>query len=124
MQQHSSLVANSLPADPSPILGEGSKGQSFNFFRTWSCCISNKIESRMQQHDSKSFAHRPHPTLKPKGHNSTFPQHGHVAYQIKWNHECSKMVANVLPQPSSTQRGGIKRSKFYFFRTWSCCISN
>ena len=22
-----------------------------------------------------------------KGQNSTVPEHGHVAYQIKWNHE-------------------------------------
>ena len=29
------------------------------------------------------------------GQYSTFPEHGHVAYQIKWNHE-SNMVANIL----------------------------
>ena len=26
-----------------------------------------------------------------------FSEHGHVAYQIKWNHKCSNMVANILP---------------------------
>ena len=31
------------------------------------------------------------------GQNSTFSEHGHVAYQIKGNHECSNMVANILP---------------------------
>ena len=31
------------------------------------------------------------------GQNSTFSEHGHVAYQIKENHECSNMVANILP---------------------------
>ena len=35
-----------------------------------------------------------------------FSEHGHVAYQIKVNHECSNMVANILP--------GAKRSKFNF----------
>ena len=27
--------------------------------------------------------------------NSTFSEHAHVAYQIKWNHECSNMVAHI-----------------------------
>ena len=25
--------------------------------------------------------------MGPKGQNSFFSEHGHVAYQIKWNHE-------------------------------------
>ena len=33
------------------------------------------------------------------------------------------MVANIFPaDPPPNPRGD--RSKFYFFRTWSCCISN
>ena len=32
-----------------------------------------------------------------KGQNSIFSEYGHVAYQIKGNHECSNMVANILP---------------------------
>ena len=31
------------------------------------------------------------------GKNSTFSEHGHVAYQIKWKHKYSNMVANILP---------------------------
>ena len=31
-----------------------------------------------------------------KVQNSTFSKHGHVAYQIKENHECSNMVPNIL----------------------------
>ena len=31
-----------------------------------------------------------------KVQNSTFSEHGHVAYQIKENHECSNMVPNIL----------------------------
>ena len=51
----------------------------------------------MQQHGSKGFARRPANTTKPPppppltlgmgsvGQNSTFSEHGHVTYQIKWN---------------------------------------
>ena len=31
-----------------------------------------------------------------KVQNSNFSEHGHVAYQIKENHECSSMVPNIL----------------------------
>ena len=31
------------------------------------------------------------------GQNSTFSEHGCVAYQIKGNHRCSNMLANILP---------------------------
>ena len=75
---------------------------------------------------------QPHPltlVVGSKGQNSTFSEHGHVAYQIKWNpeysaallqifwpqtiplldpvyqsqwnHECSNMEANILPLPPS-----------------------
>ena len=74
----------------------------FNFFLTWSSCISNLMESRMQQHGSKYFARNP-PLLTlgvgVKGKNSTLSEHDHVAYQINGNHECSNMVANILPAP-------------------------
>ena len=58
----------------------------------------------MQQHGSKYFAHGlppPPPPPSPysglKCQNSTFSEHGHVAYQVKGNLESSNMVANVLP---------------------------
>ena len=31
------------------------------------------------------------------GQTSTFSEHSHAAYEIKQNHECSNMVANILP---------------------------
>ena len=34
------------------------------------------------------------------GQNSTFSEHGHVAYQNKENHKCSNMVATILPTDS------------------------
>ena len=58
----------------------------------------------MLQHGSKYFARRHHSEAPPTtlgigsvGQNSTFSEHGHVAYQIKENQECSNMVANILP---------------------------
>ena len=52
-----------------------------------------------------------------KGQNSTFSEHSHVAYQIKWNHECSIMVANTLPADPLPDPGGWgKRSKFELFQ--------
>ena len=62
-----------------------------------------------------------------KRQNSTFSEHDHVAYHIKEKHECSNMVANILPaEPSSppSPDPGVKRSKFNFSRTWSDCIQN
>ena len=53
----------------------------------------------MQQHGSNYLACRPTPLtlgLGSKGQNSTLSENGHVAYQIKGNHECSNMVANTL----------------------------
>ena len=58
-------------------------------FRTLYPCISNKRESRMQQHGSKYFAHRPPPPPPPThththtGDGINRSDHGHVAYQIK-----------------------------------------
>ena len=54
-----------------------------------------------------------------RGQNSFFSEHDHVVYQIKGNHVCSNTVAIFSPH---TQ--GVKMSKFNFFITWSCCISN
>ena len=45
----SNIVANLLPADtppPPPHPGDGAKRSKVNFFRTWSCCLSNYMESR------------------------------------------------------------------------------
>ena len=72
----------------------------FNFFRTWLCFISNTMESRLQQHGSKHVVPRPPPpplALGVKMSKFNISEHGQVAYQIKWNHECNSMVANVLP---------------------------
>ena len=75
----------------------------------------------MQQHGSKYFCRH---TLGAIGQNSTFSEHGHVAYQIKGNHKCSNLVANILlPDTPPDPEGEGKRSKRIFI-TWSCCMSN
>ena len=98
-----------MPADPTPDPGYGVNRSEFSFFRTWSCCISNYRESRMQQHGSKYFArrpllHPPPPTLEmgSVGQNRTFSERDHVAYQIKDNYERSNVVANILPVDTPT----------------------
>ena len=54
------------------------------------------------------------------GQNSIFSEHGHVACQIKENHECSNTVANILPaDPPTPPWGWVNRSIFNFFRPWS-----
>ena len=47
-----------------------------------------------------------------------FPEHGHVAYQIKGDHECSNMVANFMPAgpPPPDPGDWFNRSKFDFFK--------
>ena len=44
-----------------------------------------------------------------------FSKHGHVAYQLKWNHKCSHMVANISPA-DPPRALGVKRLKLNFFQ--------
>ena len=61
-----------------------------------------------------------------KGQNSTFSEHGNVAYHKKWNYKCSNMVVHILPADPFPlpDPGGVKMSKFNFFRALSPNISN
>ena len=40
--------------------------------------------------------------MKSNSHNSTFSEHGHVAYQIKRNQKCINMVANFCTQTATS----------------------
>ena len=46
--------------------------------------VANVLHAAPLPHDPREW-----------GRNSTFSEHGHVAYQIKGNHECSNLVANI-----------------------------
>ena len=85
----------------------------------------------MQQKDTKLPADpdTPPPTtlgMASIGQNSTFclSEHGHFAYQAYENHECSNMVPNILPADAPPPWDGVNKSKFMFYITGSCCISN
>ena len=49
-----------------------------------------------------------------KGKNSTFSEHGHVAYEIKGNDECSNMYAHImsLHAPSTPEVGSKVKKSF------------
>ena len=117
MQQHGRKYFASRPHSPHNPR-DGVKRSKFNFFRTWSCGISNRRESRMQQHVSTYFASPPALGMGSIGQNSTFNEHGHVAYRIKGNRECNNMVRIFCPQttlpPTSTLRIGSIDQKSSF----------
>ena len=72
----------------------------------------------MQQHGSKYFACRPHPLtlgMGPKGQNSTFSEHGHVAYQIKCNPDDKTWLQIFCSQiPLQNPGDWVYRSKSTF----------
>ena len=94
------------------------KRSTFNFFRTWSFCISNKMESQVHQHDIKYFAHIPPPPDTGdgvKGHNSIFQNMVMLHIILIMLQHGSKYFA--LRPPPTRHWGGVKRSNSSFFRT-------
>ena len=64
------------------------------------------------------YPRTPHtPTLGvgSKGQNSTFSEHGHVVYQIKWDHKCSNRKAHILSLHTPLIPGVESKVKIYFF---------
>ena len=122
MQQHGSKYfirrpkptvippTNPQPTLQSPTLGWGQMSK-FNFFSTWSCCMSNKMElNELSNMVANILPADPTPTLGVAsiGQNLTNSEHRQVAFQIKSNHECSNMVANILhadPLPPTLEVG-------------------
>ena len=78
----------------------------------------------MQQHGIKYFPRRP-PYPLPLGMWSVqlLAEHGHVAYRIKENHECSNMVAYILPADPRPW-GWHQTVKILLFQNMVMCISN
>ena len=80
------MIANILPTDPPPLPPpDYGRGVKIQLLQSMVMLYIKLRESRMQQHDNKYFARRPHPLPHPWewGQNSTFSEHGHVAYHIK-----------------------------------------
>ena len=73
---------------------------------------------QMQQQGSKTHPY-PYPLTLGLGSKFTFSQDGHAAYQIKGNHECSNMVAHILPavpNPPPDPGDRVKMSFFFNFQ--------
>ena len=126
----SNMVANILSADPPPPYpGDGVSRSKLNF--TEHAHVAYQIK---ENHECSNMVANKLPTTPPPPlpQNSTFSEHGHVACQVKQLNritKCSNMVAKVLPaepppSPPPPSPKKSKRSKFNFFRTWSCCKSN
>ena len=131
-----------LQTPPPPHLGMGLISQSSCFIEQGLAAYQIKGNHEKQHHACKYFARRL-PSLDPgDGVNRSkfnFFRNGHVEYQIKGNHECTRHGCRYFsgrspypPPPPLTSLGGgrlqakylVNRSKFNFFRTRSCCISN
>ena len=74
----------------------------------------------MQQHGSKYIPAKGQSLpINPGGWSSKlifFSEHCPVAYQIKWNYECSNMVANILPAtPPAWPWGWVQQVKIQIF---------
>ena len=85
-----------------------------HFFRTWSCCISNKRESRMQQHGRKYFGHEPPPTpSNPWGQKvkiKFFTEYYHIKLNRFSNSETCQQIfcLHTFSLPNSTLGVGLK----------------
>ena len=75
-----------------------------------------KLEDfQMQQLGRKYFAGRTPTWPCGWGKVCTVLEHGHVAYQIKWNQECSNMKAHVLSLQTPVTPGVESKVKTFFF---------
>ena len=113
MQQHGSKYFAHRP--PSSTLGMGSVGHNSTFQNMVMLYIKLKrITNAATWLPADPLS--PPPTLGSVGQNLTFSEHGFVAYQIKDNHECSNMVAKMLPTDPQEPGDGVSRSEFNFYQ--------
>ena len=135
----SNMVANILPI--APLTWPWGQKVKFNFCRTWSCCISNLRESRMQHYGNIYIVTQPPPPLSPQKvkiqlfqnmvmlhiKGSRMQQHGsncRQRYNKIWNILNVILDGRPVPNPLGGLRWWDQNVKIHFFRTWSCCISN
>ena len=72
-------------------------GQRTFFFRIWSCCIATiKGNDACINMVANALPIDPLLGVGSKRQNSTFSEHGHVAYQMKRNDECSNIQTHIL----------------------------
>ena len=133
------VIINLPPPPPPPDPIGGVKGQIFKFPNNSVSCqyffmeISHADRGTINmKHIKRDFRSKAcvltlwvNLVVGVKRSKFNFSEHGHVAYQIKENRECSNIVANILPaDPPYPDPGDVvNRSKSNFFRTWSCCVS-
>ena len=98
MQQHGSNYFACRPSNP----WVGIKSEQIQLFSEY-CPVIYQIKGNGACSIIAANIFSCRPTLyltlgvELKGHNSTLPENGNVAYQIKCNHECSNMLANIVP---------------------------
>ena len=99
MQQHGSKNhARRAPLTPSPDPG----GLKVKIQRFQNIVVANILPA-------DPLFTPPDPGAGVKMSKFNFSDHFHGAYQIKWNHECSNMVANILStDPPPPYSGGQK----------------
>ena len=89
-----------------------------NFFRIWSCCISNKADNA-----GSNMVENILPTDTPstqgvvsKGQTIYFSESSHVAYQIKDDDTGSTHASKYFAHRHTLDPGGgVKRSNYIFF---------
>ena len=135
MQQHGRkyFAHKSPPSIPPPpqTLGMGSIGQNSTFSEYGHVAYQIKLNHKCSNMSAPIYPPPPPPPtlllgIGSVGQNSAFSEHGHVECQIKGKHEMQQhsskyfVCSPSLPHPWDR----VNRSKFDFFRIWSCCISN
>ena len=130
----SNMVPNILLAD-TLTLRMGQIGQNLPFSEHGHIEYQFKGNQKMQQHGSKYLPRDAYALPRPWGWGQKvkiqlFQNMVMLHIQIKENHECSNVVANILPEdppPPPTPPTMWMRSvgnKSVFFSTWSCYLSN
>ena len=80
------------PQTPNP--GDGVSKSEVNFFQNM---VMLHIKLKTNQVYRYMQSTPPPCDLREWVSNTTFSEHGHVAYENKENHECSDLVAIILP---------------------------
>ena len=112
------MVANILPADPPPPPHTHDPGSQKVKIQLYHNMVMLHIKLNGTTKCSNMVTHilptDPMPLTLGDGsigQKSTFSEHGHIAYQIKENHECNNMVANIF-EHTMTPRDGVKIQLF------------